>query len=57
MKLQKEEREILRKRTSMFNVKNTGSDNSKIVNHFLQERYARITIYNNINRVLEDCAF
>ena len=48
MKLYKEEREFLRKRTSKFFAKNPISENSKIINHSLQEGFARMTIYNNI---------
>ena len=36
MKLHKEERDFLRKRTSKFIVKNPGSENSKIINNSLQ---------------------
>ena len=52
MKLYKEELEFLQKFASKFFVKNQDLENSKIINHSLQEGFALMTIYYNINIVI-----
>ena len=44
------EREILRKRISIFKTKNPGLGKNKIVQHFSSEGYAKRTIYNALQR-------
>ena len=48
MRLNKTERESLRKRVEIVNPQ---KKNSEIVNHFQKEGYPRRTIYNAINRL------
>ena len=48
-----QERAILRKRISEYIVKNPNTKNAQIVNHFVQEGYARQTVSDNIKRVNE----
>ena len=46
-------REILRKNLKTFFVKNPHATDAIVVNHFMQEGYARATIYNNNKRCRE----
>lgn len=50
MYLSVKEREILRKRISIFKTKNPGLGKNKIVQHFSSEGYAKRTIYNALQR-------
>jgi hypothetical protein len=54
MPLNKVEREEFRKRVKKLFVKNPQMKNNEIVNHFVKEGMARSTVYNAVNRHLND---
>ena len=53
MRLNKEERDILRNSVKNFLVQNPSAKKLVIVNHFIEQGYKRRTIYNTINRVVQ----
>ena len=51
LNLKKREREIFRKRVSIFKTKNPTFKKTVIVKHFVSEGYARTTVFNTLHRL------